>query len=130
MPLTLASRIGVAGVPDSVANLVCFSCVSLIEVSSSCSRDLSESTVKLSTVSEFGCNLPSVSSISVSSNWNTIGNVGDVLHFRRAPQREIEENLLMARNSFTASLHTGVQLVMSDLIYALVLMGENLENED
>lgn len=63
----------------AAASLVCFSWASRIDVSSSCKRVRSQSTVKLSTVSTFGCSLPSESSIRVSSNWNAIGAAGDVL---------------------------------------------------
>lgn len=82
-------RIGVVGfvpVPPpppavgSVASLVCLSCASRILASNSWRRDRSQSTVKLSTVRVLGCSLRLPSSISASSNWNTIGTAGDVLH--------------------------------------------------
>lgn len=66
-------------VPDSAANLICFSWVSLTEFSRSLKRDRNQSTVKLSTVSVLGWSLPNVSSINASSNSKTIGFAGDVL---------------------------------------------------
>lgn len=78
MPL----MIGIVGViPFSDCNLFCFSWHSLIEVSKSANLALNQSTVKLSRVNEFGCNLPNVSLSSSNdwSNWKTIGVAGDVL---------------------------------------------------
>jgi len=56
-----------------------FCCVVLREVSSSVRRLLSQSIVKLSTVSLFGDNFPDVSSTRFSSNVNLIGDAGLVL---------------------------------------------------
>lgn len=68
-------------VPFSIS-LVCFSWHSFIEDSNSVSRNRNQSTVKLSTVSEFGCSLlpkESLSSMRDWSNWKTIGAAGEVL---------------------------------------------------
>lgn len=80
-PFDMESVGVVVFMPLSSANLFCFSWHSRTDVSSSLSRERNQSTVKLSTVNVFACNFLSESSISVSSNLNTTGVVGEVLCF-------------------------------------------------
>lgn len=80
--ITLFVVVGVVGrleaddeiLPLLKSNFICFSWQSFTECSSSTIRCRSHSTVRLSTVNWFGCSLPTLSSIGLSSNRNITGS--------------------------------------------------------